>query len=59
MLATVGGMSIDHLHRKAKRAIAPGEVRFREAADYLAKARDLGATQRQSAKAIGRSQALG
>jgi hypothetical protein len=49
--------TIDQLHRKAKAAITAGEARFREAADYLGEARKLGATQRQSAKAIGKSPA--
>jgi hypothetical protein len=47
--------SLDQLHDKARRAIASGENKLKEAADYLAKARKLGATQRQSAKAVGRS----
>lgn len=49
--------TVDRLHTKAKRAIASGEAYFREAADHLSKARKLGATQRQSAKAIGKSPA--
>lgn len=49
--------AIDQLHAKAKRAIASGEASFREAADYLSEARQLGAAQRQSAKAIGKSPA--
>ena len=48
--------SIEKLHHKARRAIEFGENKFREAAEHLAKAKKLGATQRQSAKAIGRSQ---
>ena len=48
---------IDQLHEKARRAIELGEAKFREAADYLAKAKQLGATQRQSAEAIGKSPA--
>ena len=47
--------AIDQLHAKAKRAISSGEEYFREAADYLGEARKLGATQRQSAKAVGKS----
>ncbi|MGH7174899.1 MAG: hypothetical protein ACREGR_00885 [Minisyncoccia bacterium] len=47
--------TIDKLHSKAKRAVASGEACFREAADHLAEARKLGATMRQSAKAIGKS----
>jgi len=34
--------AIDQLHVRAKRAIAYGEARFREAADCLARARELG-----------------
>ena len=49
--------SIDKLHHKARRAIESGEDKFREAAEYLAEAKKLGATQRQSAKAIGKSPA--
>jgi hypothetical protein len=51
--------TIDTLHEKARLAIASGEKalgeRAREAAEYLAEARQLGATQRDSAKAIGKS----
>jgi hypothetical protein len=50
------GLNIDTLHDKARRAIASGADKFREAAEFLAEARKLGATQRRSAKAIGRSQ---
>jgi len=49
--------TIDRLHARAKRAIRAGEASFREAADHLAEARKLGATQRQSAKAVGMSPA--
>ena len=49
--------TIAKLHDKARRAIAAGEGSFRQAAEYLAEARKQGATQRQSAKAIGRSPA--
>jgi len=48
---------IDRLHAKAKAAIKSGEGYFRDAADHLAQARKLGATQRQSAEAIGKSPA--
>jgi hypothetical protein len=48
---------IDKLHDKARRAVQAGEHKFRQAAEYLAEARKLGATQRQSAKAIGKSPA--
>ena len=51
------GASIDKLHNNARRAIESGEDKFREAAELLAQARKLGATQRQSAKAIGKSPA--
>lgn len=50
-------MSITTLHSKARRAIAAGEYKFREAAEHLAAAKKLGASQRQSAKAIGKSPA--
>lgn len=50
-------MTIAKLHDKAKRAIKAGEHKFREAAECLAAARKIGATQRQSAKAIGKSSA--
>ena len=49
--------TIAKLHDKARRAIAAGEGSFQQAAEYLAEARKHGATQRQSAKAIGRSPA--
>jgi hypothetical protein len=49
--------TIAKLHDKARRAIAAGEGSFRHAAEYLAEARKQGATQRQSAKAIGKSPA--
>lgn len=49
-------MTIAKLHDKAKRAVQAGEHKFREAAEALAEAKKLGATQQQSAKAIGRSQ---
>jgi hypothetical protein len=49
--------TIAKLHDKARRAIAAGEGSFRQAAEYLAEARKQGATQRQSAKAIGKSPA--
>ena len=49
--------SIAKLHDKARRAVKSGEHKFREAAECLAGARKLGATQRQSAKAIGKSPA--
>jgi hypothetical protein len=48
---------IDKLHHKARSAIESGEDKFREAAEYLAEALELGATQRQSAKAINKSPA--
>jgi hypothetical protein len=49
--------TVAKLHDKARRAIAAGESSFRQAAEYLAEAGKQGATQRQSAKAIGRSPA--
>jgi hypothetical protein len=49
--------TIDKLHDQARQAIESGESRFRDAAEYLAKAQQLGATQRQSAEAIGKSAA--
>jgi hypothetical protein len=49
--------SIHKLHDKARRAVESGEHKFREAAECLAAAKKLGATQRQSAKAIGKSPA--
>ena len=52
-------MSIATLHDKARRAVEAGEHKFREAAECLAAAKRLGATQRQSAKAIGKSAAMG
>jgi hypothetical protein len=51
------GASIEKLHDKARCAIGSGEDKFREAAEYLAEAQKLGATQRQSAKAIKKSPA--
>jgi hypothetical protein len=50
-------MNIDQLHNRARRAIESGEMGFRSGADYLAEARKLGATQRESASAIGKSPA--
>ena len=50
-------MTIAKLHDKARRAVEAGEHKFREAAECLAEARKLGATQRQSANAIGKSPA--
>jgi hypothetical protein len=54
-------MTIDKLHDKARRAIDSGEKAFseraREAAEYLAEARKLGAKQQESANAIGKSAA--
>jgi hypothetical protein len=51
--------AVDTLHEKARRAIESGEKLFneraREAAEYLAEARELGAKQQQSASAIGKS----
>jgi len=52
-----GSASVDNLHDKAWRAIESGEEKFRDAAEYLAEAQKLGASQRQSAKAIGMSPA--
>jgi hypothetical protein len=49
--------SIDRLHDKARRAITSSEDKLREAAEYLWKAKQLGASQRQTAKAIGKSPA--
>jgi hypothetical protein len=49
--------TVAQLHVKAKRAVSAGEAHFREAADLLAQAQKLGASQRQSAKAIGKSPA--
>jgi hypothetical protein len=49
--------TIKNLLDKAKRAILCGETHFRAAADHLVQARKLGASQRQSAKAIGKSPA--
>ena len=48
---------MDKLHDKARRAIESGEEKFRDAAEYLAEAQKLGASQRRSAKAIGMSPA--
>jgi hypothetical protein len=48
-------MSIKQLHDKARRAVAAGEHKLREAAECLAAAKKLGASQRASAKAIGKS----
>ena len=45
--------TIKALHDQAWRAVAAGEAKPRDAAEYLAKVAKLGATQRQSAKAIG------
>jgi len=53
----VRGTSVDKLHDQARRAIESGEEKFRDAAEYLAEAQKLGASQRQSAKAIGMSPA--
>jgi hypothetical protein len=50
-------LSIAKLHDKARRAVMAGEHKFREAAECLAEARTLGATQRQGAEAIGKSPA--
>ena len=50
-------LTITKLHSKARRAVAAGEHKFREAAECLAAAKKLGATQRTSAKAIGKSPA--
>ena len=50
-------MTIAKLHIKARRAVEAGEHKFREAAECLAAARKLGATQRTSARAIGKSPA--
>jgi hypothetical protein len=51
--------TIDKLHDKARRAIESGEKVFgqraKEAAQYLAEARELGAKQQESAQAIGKS----
>jgi hypothetical protein len=52
-----GSASVDKLHDKARRAIESGEEKLRDAAEYLAEAQKLGASQRQSAKAIGMSPA--
>ena len=49
-------MGIKELHDKARRAVAAGEHKLREAAEYLAAAKKLGASQRASAKAINKSQ---
>jgi hypothetical protein len=50
-------VSIDSLHIRARRAIEAGENKFRDAAECLAEAQQLGATQRQSAQAVGKSPA--
>lgn len=50
-------VSIAALHTKARRAVEAGEHQFKKAAECLAAAKKLGATQRQSAKAIGKSPA--
>jgi hypothetical protein len=47
--------TIERLHDKARRAIESGENKLREAAEFLAHAQALGASQRQTAKAIGKS----
>jgi hypothetical protein len=51
--------TINDLYNKARVAIESGEKtlkgRAREAAEYLAKALELGATQREAAEAIGKS----
>jgi chemotaxis protein histidine kinase CheA len=52
-----GSASVDKLHDKARRAIESGEEKFRDVAEYLAEAQKLGASQRQSAQAIGMSPA--
>jgi hypothetical protein len=52
-----GGTSVDKLHDKARRAIESGEVKFRDPTEYLAEAQKLGASRRQSAKAIWMSPA--
>jgi hypothetical protein len=53
--------TIATLHEKARQAIESGVKAFdshaREAAEYLAKARDLGATQWESGEAVGKSAA--
>src|ERR1700716_601672 len=52
-----GSARVDKLHAQARRAIESGEEKFRDAAEYLAEAQKLGASQRQNAKAIGMSPA--
>jgi hypothetical protein len=47
--------SISRLHDKARQAIKSGEGSLRDAAEFLAAAQRVGATQRQSARAIGKS----
>jgi hypothetical protein len=47
--------TINGLHNKARLAIESGESKFRDAAELLAQAEELGATQRQSGAAIGKS----
>jgi hypothetical protein len=56
MLATLAGMSVTKLLTEAKRAIAAGESHLRKAAELIAKARTAGATQRQIAERVGKSQ---
>jgi hypothetical protein len=56
MLATLADMNAAKLLTEAKRAIAAGESHLRKAAELIAQAQDAGATQRASAKAIGKSQ---
>lgn len=45
-------ISIKPLHDHARRAVAAGEAKLKDAAEYLAKAAELGATQQQSAKMV-------
>jgi hypothetical protein len=56
MLATLAGMSVTKLLTEAKRAIAAGESHLRKAAELIVKARTAGATQRQIAERVGKSQ---
>ena len=56
MLATLAAMSVTKLLTEAKRAIAAGEGHLRKAAELIAKARTAGATQRQIAERVGKSQ---
>ena len=49
--------AIDKLYDKARRAIESGEAKYREAARFLIEAQKLGATQRESPKAVGKSAA--